>query len=190
LTNTRPPVDAWEQKEAQVRELIYNTVDNATFLQIKGEKTTAALWNKLTSIHGNKGAQFEEYLLGKLQTARYMESEDMRTHLSSLNTLRKRLSEIGSPISDVQFNAYIRTSLSLATHYQPLLTTLSTTARQTKTTLSSDDLMWHLVEEANTVKLEASVNKAHAAVTTFLIPNYYYFILTHHSDPVILTLLI
>ena len=64
-------IDSWEQKEAQVRELIYNTVDNASFLQIKGEKTAAALWTKLTSIHGNKGAQFEEYLLGKLQMARY-----------------------------------------------------------------------------------------------------------------------
>ena len=57
-------VDSWEQKEAQVCELIYNTMDNTTFLQIKGEKTAAALWKKLTSIHSNKGAQFEEYLLG------------------------------------------------------------------------------------------------------------------------------
>jgi len=32
--------------------------------------------------------------------------------------------------------------------------------------LSSDDLMWHLVKEANTIKLEASVNKAHTALTT------------------------
>ena len=71
-------VNSWEQKEAQVHELIYNTVDNATFLQIKREKTATALWKKLTSIHGNKGAQFKEYLLGKLQTARYMENEDMR----------------------------------------------------------------------------------------------------------------
>src|SRR6266550_3361090 len=46
-------VDSWEQKEAQVRELIYNTVDNSTFLQIKGETTAAALWKKLSSIHGN-----------------------------------------------------------------------------------------------------------------------------------------
>ena len=159
-------VDTWEQKQAQVRELIYNTVDNSTFLQIKGEKTAADLWKKLTSIHGNKGAQFEEYLLGKLQTARYSESDEMRTHLQSMNTLRERLAEIGSPISDVQFNAYIRTSLSLTTRYQPLLTTLSTTARQTKTPISSDDLIWHLVEEANTAKLEASVNKAHAALAT------------------------
>src|SRR5258705_4830866 len=157
-------IDSWEQKEAQVRELIYNTVDNASFLQIKGEKTAANLWKKLTSIHGNKGAQFEEYLLGKLQTARYAENEDMRTHLTTMNTLRERLSEIGSPISDVQFNAYIRTSLSLTTRYQPLLTTLSTTARQTKTALTSDDLIWHLVEEANTIKLEANVNKSHAAL--------------------------
>ena len=110
-------VDTWEQKEAQVCELIYNTVDNATFLQIKGEKSAAALWKKLMSIHSNKGAQFKEYLLGKLQTARYAENEDMHTHLTTMNTLRERLAEIGSPISDIQFNAYIRTSLSLTTRY-------------------------------------------------------------------------
>ena len=157
-------IDNWEQKEAQVRELVYNTVDNATFLQIKGELTTALLWKKLASIHGNRGAQFEEFLLGKLQTARYTESEDMRTHLTMMNTYREHLAEIGSPISDVQFNAYIRTSLSLTTRYQPLLTTLSTTARQTRTLLTSSDLVWHLTEEANTVKLEADVNKSHAAL--------------------------
>jgi hypothetical protein len=37
-------IDSWEQKEAQVHKLIYNTVDSASFLQIKGEKTAAALW--------------------------------------------------------------------------------------------------------------------------------------------------
>jgi len=82
-------IDTWEQKEAQVRKLIYNTVDSSSFLQIKGEKTVADLWKKLTSIHGNKGAQFEEYLLGKLQTAHYAENEDMRTHLTTMNTLRE-----------------------------------------------------------------------------------------------------
>ena len=119
---------------------------------------------KLSSIHRNKGTQFKEYLLGKLHTAHYVQTDNMCTHLLNMNTFRERLGEIGSPISDVQFNAYIRTFLSLTTCFQPLLTTLSTTARQTKTALSSDDLVWHLVEEANTIKLEASVNKAHAAL--------------------------
>ncbi len=88
----------------------------------------------------------------------------MRTHLTTMNTLREHLSEIGSPISNIQFNAYIRTSLSLTTWYQPLLTTLSKTARQTKMALTSDDLIWHLIEEANIIKLEANVNKSHAAL--------------------------
>jgi hypothetical protein len=122
-----------------------------------------ALWKKLTSIHSNKGAQFEEYLLGKLQTARYAESEDMCTHLTTMNTLHEHLAEIGSPISDIQFT-YIRTTLSLITHYQSLLMTLSTTAHQMKTALTSDDLIWHLIEEANTIKLEANMNKAHAVL--------------------------
>jgi len=43
LDKYKTSVDAWKQKEAQVCKLIYNTVDNATFLQIKGEKTAAAL---------------------------------------------------------------------------------------------------------------------------------------------------
>ena len=114
-------IDSWEQKEAQVRELIYNTVDNSTFLQLKGKKPASAMWKKLSSIHRNKGAQFEEYLLEKLQTARYAKTDDMRTHLSNMNTFCEHLSEIGSPISDVQFNAYIRTSFSLTTRFQPSL---------------------------------------------------------------------
>ncbi len=37
-------------------------------------------------------------------------------------------------------------------------------ARQTRTALASDNLIWHLVEEVSTIKLEASVNKSHAAL--------------------------
>jgi hypothetical protein len=100
-------IDSWEQKEAQVRELIYNTVDGASFLQIKGESTAAALWKKLSSIHGNKGTQFEEYLLGKLQMARYAESEDMRTHLTTMNTLRERIRlDTGAPAGNRRVNVY------------------------------------------------------------------------------------
>ncbi|KAG6807500.1 hypothetical protein H0H92_007260, partial [Tricholoma furcatifolium] len=47
-------IETWLQKEAQVREIIYGTVDQSTFLQIKGEPTVAAVWKKLTSIHADK----------------------------------------------------------------------------------------------------------------------------------------
>ncbi|KAF8059277.1 hypothetical protein FPV67DRAFT_1426522, partial [Lyophyllum atratum] len=44
-------MDEWLQKEAQVREVIYGTVDQSTFIQVKNETTAAAVWKKLASIH-------------------------------------------------------------------------------------------------------------------------------------------
>ncbi|KAG5633044.1 hypothetical protein DXG03_008705, partial [Asterophora parasitica] len=40
-------VDDWLQRQAQVREIIYGTVDKSTFLQIKNEPTAADVWKKL-----------------------------------------------------------------------------------------------------------------------------------------------
>ncbi len=47
--------DAYDQKEAQVHEMMYETISTSTFMQIKNEPTTAAMWKKLTSIFEEKG---------------------------------------------------------------------------------------------------------------------------------------
>jgi gag-polypeptide of LTR copia-type len=60
--------EAYEQKQAAVREVIYRTVDKSTFLQVKNEITAAAIWKKVTSIHADKGSMYETNLLMQLQT--------------------------------------------------------------------------------------------------------------------------
>ncbi|KAG6852091.1 hypothetical protein H0H87_010975 [Tephrocybe sp. NHM501043] len=72
-------VELWEQKEAQVQEIIYGSVDQSTFYQ------------KLASIHANKGAMFETDLLNQLQTSRYVENGDIdvRTHLTNLVVIKE-----------------------------------------------------------------------------------------------------
>ncbi len=47
--------DAYDQKEAQVHEMMYETISTLTFMQIKNEPTTAAMWKKLTFIFEEKG---------------------------------------------------------------------------------------------------------------------------------------
>ncbi|RDB27836.1 Retrovirus-related Pol polyprotein from transposon TNT 1-94 [Hypsizygus marmoreus] len=157
-------VEEWLQKEAQVREIIYGTVDQSTFLQIKNEPTAATVWKKLTSIHADKGIMFETDLLMRLQTSRYVEGDDMRKHLTDLTSLKERLAEIGSPLSDESFASYIRTSLSLSPSYRPLFTTLATAAREKGKPTTSDELKWHLLEEANTAELEENMNKSNSAM--------------------------
>jgi len=62
-------IDVYQQHEAQVREIIYGTIDKSNFVHIKGEATAAAIWKKLTAIHADKGSMFQTDLVTKLQTA-------------------------------------------------------------------------------------------------------------------------
>ena len=109
-------IDLYQQREAQVHEFIYGTVDPSTSMQIEVE-TAAEVWKNLVAIHTTKGDMFQTDILNKLQTIRHTEGDDMRVHLNSMCTLRKQLAETGAKITDDSFNTYICTSLSLCTHF-------------------------------------------------------------------------
>ena len=144
--------DLYDQMQAAVREIIYRTVDKTTFLQIKNEADTASVWKKVASIHADKGSLYKANLLVQLQNTRYNEKESMREHIGKMTELRERLAEMNAPISDKSFVSYLRTSLSLAPSFRTLFTTLSMTARQTGKKLTPADVIWHLTEEATSVK--------------------------------------
>ena len=64
-------VDSYDQKEAQVREIIYETVSKSVFLDIKDESSAARVWSKLVAIHETKGTMTYTDTLTKLSMARY-----------------------------------------------------------------------------------------------------------------------
>ena len=157
-------LEAYEQKQASVREVIYRTVDRSTFLQIKNEVNAQAVWKKLVSIHANKGNLYETNLLTQLQNTRYTEGGDMREHLTKMVEIKERLAEMGCPITDESLTSYIRTSVSLVPTFRTLFTSLSATAHQSGTKLTSTNLIWHLTEEANAIAIEDNINKSNAAM--------------------------
>ncbi|KAF8218730.1 hypothetical protein L208DRAFT_1348074 [Tricholoma matsutake] len=106
--------DEYKQKQASIREVIYGTIDNSTFIQVKNEKDATAIWKKVVSIHANKGNMYKTNLLTQLQNSHYVKGKSMQEHLTKImkmTELKERLAEIGSPISDESFIAYICTSL-------------------------------------------------------------------------------
>ncbi|KAG6902076.1 hypothetical protein C0995_004775 [Termitomyces sp. Mi166 len=133
-------MEDWLQKEAMVCEIIYATVDQSTFHQIKGKPTAAAVWKKLTSIHSDRGA--------------------------ILAVLKGHYTEISCPISDASYVSYIHTSLFLAPSYKPLIMTIFTNSHVTGKSISSKDLIWHINEEANNAAVESSINQHHKAMVT------------------------
>ena len=149
--------------QAAIREIIYWTVNKTTFLQIKNEDNAASVWRKITLIHADKGSLYEANLLVQLQDTCYNKKESMREHIGKMTELRERLAEMNALISDESFISYLWTSLSLAPSFQNLFfTSLSTTVRQTGKKLTPGDVIWHLTEEATSVKIEDSINKSNA----------------------------
>ncbi|KAG6887905.1 hypothetical protein C0995_011655 [Termitomyces sp. Mi166 len=161
-------MEDWLQKEATVHDIIYATVDQFTFHQIQEETTAAAVWKKLTSIHGNRGAMFETDLIAWLQNSCFIENSEvmMHDHLANLVILKEHLVKTSCPLSDASFASYICTSLSLAPSYKPLLTMLTTNACVTEKSVSSQDLIWHINEEANNAAIKSSINLHHKAMVT------------------------
>jgi len=156
--------DDYDQKQASVREVIYQTIDNSTYLQVKNERDAASMWKKVALIHSDKGTMYETSLLTQLQNAHYVEGESMQEHLASMVEIKEHLADMNSQISDESFVAYIRTSLSLVPNYRSLVTTLTAAAHESGKKLTNANLIWHLNEEANSTALEESINKSNAAL--------------------------
>ncbi|KAG5352070.1 hypothetical protein C0989_003995 [Termitomyces sp. Mn162] len=159
-------MEGWLQKEAQVHKIIYSTVDQLTFCQVKGEPTAAAIWKKLTSIHGNKEAMYKTDLLAQLQNTCFVKNSKINicTHLTNMVVVKEHLTKIRCPLSDASFVSYICTSLLLAPMYKPLFTTLAMSVHTSGRLILSQDLIWHLNEEENSAAIKTNINCQHKAM--------------------------
>ncbi|KAG5341023.1 hypothetical protein C0989_012227 [Termitomyces sp. Mn162] len=151
--------EEWLQKEAQAHKVIYGTVDKSTFHKVKG-KLLLLLSGRNSCQFIVKGAMYETDLLAQLQNACFVENSevDMHTHLANMVIIKDHLAEIRCPLSNASFASYIHMSLSLAPSYKPLFTTLTANTCTAGQSVTKQDLIWHLNEEANSVAIETSIN--------------------------------
>lgn len=147
-------LDKWKQKEASVREVIYETVPQSTFLLIKNEPTAADVWKKLVSINEGKGDMIQMNTLTKMQQMRCPEGGNIRVHISRMTELYEELAGMGAPLTDVQFSTYIRASLPPS--YHSLLTSINATSRITGKAILSSALIQEIYEAAD----DATVTKS------------------------------
>ena len=150
--------DDFEQKEASVREVIYETIGQSLFLQIKNETSAAKVWTKLVSIMEKKGDLIQVSILAKMQNKLCLEDDDVRAHLATMSELKEQLEGMGAPMSDQSFAAIIRKSLPAS--YRSLLQTLSATARVNEKILTSDQIIAAVHEEADEQKVHKEADKA------------------------------
>jgi hypothetical protein len=150
-------LDDFSQKEASVREVIYDTVSRTTFLQIKNELTSAAVWKSLALIFEDKGELTQLDTLTKLQGLVCLETTDMRDHIADMSEIKEELAGMGAPVPDAQFTAMIRKSLPPS--YRSLLRSIGTATRVTGKPLTSTQLIQCIHEEADSQTVEKNADK-------------------------------
>ncbi|KAF8205179.1 hypothetical protein K438DRAFT_533035 [Mycena galopus ATCC 62051] len=127
------------QKQAQVRQIIYETVSEATIFE-------------------NKGEMVQMDTLTRLQTMRCLADDVVVKHITEMQRLKEAPDSMGAPITDHAFSAYVKASLP--DKFRPLLSTIAATSRLTGRTLSSDMLIQEIYETADESTVQANVDAA------------------------------
>jgi hypothetical protein len=147
----------YEQKEVQVRDVIYETIPKTIFLQVKGQPTAAKVIGKLLSIFEQKGQATIQETLNKLTNLRYTDGSSMHAHVGTMFEIRERLAEMGYEISDEQFATYIRTSLTPT--FRSLLTAMNAAAQTMGKPVALDALVSAIIEEAEMLYAEKKLDE-------------------------------
>ncbi|SJL07236.1 uncharacterized protein ARMOST_10579 [Armillaria ostoyae] len=83
LEKLEDKLEEYEQKEAKMRCIIYESISNSTFNEIKGEATAALVWKKLIAVMTGKGDLVREHLLTQLSNMSCPDEGNMREHLDN-----------------------------------------------------------------------------------------------------------
>jgi hypothetical protein len=158
-------LDEYAQKQAQVRDIIYETVSQSAFAQIKGERTAAELWKRLVTINEHKNADVYGATLNRLMWMQCSEDDDARKHITAMTNLKDSLAEMGNPLTDQMFSAYIRQSMPKS--YSSLFTSIAAASSMTGRPYTSDMLIQQIYSAADTAEAmkanDARVESAMAA---------------------------
>ena len=149
----------FKKREYLAQHIILSTTSVHLGAKIKQLNTAEAMW-KIVKVDATTKSTL--YLLDaedQLSTMKIHENKDLKSYLAELKAHsqtmvqhRNNLTQMGSTLSETQFNTIIMSSLPES--YQPSLQTITATERVNKLAggqssgIKSDDLMAFLIEEA------------------------------------------
>ena len=137
----------WKQGEAIVKQQIATTILDSLFMKIRGKGNALKIWSSLTNEFEKKSQSVTVDLWKRLQDEFCSEKADVRMHFDKLHTMCEELTAMGTPPEDDDF--YSITMSSMPPSYTAYISAVNGTASVLGKTLSPDNLMQALTEEAD-----------------------------------------
>ncbi|KAJ3729679.1 hypothetical protein EV361DRAFT_298011 [Lentinula raphanica] len=138
--------DAYDAKEAQVREIIYQTIPLSLYVSVKGKATAHDTWKELCSIMERASFTRTEGLKTRMMKLRTPEHGDVRETLAQLQLLYEEVTGMGGTISEQFYISSIRRACGKS--YRDLFKSLAIRSQVTDTPLTSKYLIEAVRQEA------------------------------------------
>jgi hypothetical protein len=146
-------VDDYEQKEAGVKQQIFNTIYDSLLIRVQKHTKASDVWDAILKEMEGKSEMVKVDLQRQMLEKQCSEEADVKTHLETLQRMQEELAGMGAPLSDSNFTTTILTSLPKS--YGLLLSSVTALAKIVKTTLTLDFIIGHVLEEYNRRTVEA-----------------------------------
>ncbi|KAF8662046.1 hypothetical protein AX16_001231 [Volvariella volvacea WC 439] len=153
-------IDAYEQKEAQTRLLIWGTMSDSMFLQVKDYHRASIheMWRAIVKIVERRTKIVHMVVWQQFRTIGYDPKDaNMRSHIESMVTLRDRLLSTGHLVMDEDFVLHIQRSVISIPAYRQILNLINASTGDTHKLVESETLIQFLLVEWG--RLEAAKMK-------------------------------
>ena len=108
----------WYKIEAKAKAAIVNSVEVNVVRSIMSLATAREMWDRLTQLYESRSKLSINLLLQEFHAYKMTESIDMTTHISNVETMARRLSDLGKPVDEADLVAKL---LQLPSRYRHLI---------------------------------------------------------------------
>eukprot|EP00253_Pinus_taeda_P033098 PITA_33098 len=133
--------EEWKKLDQKAKSIIRLCVSDSVLLNVSGEATAKALWDKLQILYQSKSLVNKLFLWKKLYNLRMKDGDSVKEHLNAFNTVVSQLPSVDIKISDE--NKCIILLCSLPNSWDSLVIAIGSNA----TALQSDEIVSALLME-------------------------------------------
>ncbi len=104
-------LESWNNRDCLARILIFSTLEENCKRTLLTCKTANEMWSTIASQHELYSQEHKQFWLGKFYEYVYQPGHDVESHISAIENLAYQLSDVGSPIGEIEIMAKIITTL-------------------------------------------------------------------------------
>jgi hypothetical protein len=149
-------IDEYDQREYMAQHVIQSTVSPRLAALIRS-KSAFVMWTTIKADATDKSDMYKVEARRKLQEMHCSEGSDVRAHLNSMTRARDELAAMGVPLEDAVFVSLILGSMPDS--FRMLLSSVTQSARAAGRSISPEDLIRIINEEATYRQSQAKCSK-------------------------------